>query len=262
LCRYTSEHLSLVKRMILGATSTIRIMSCYFFANESPFVNVVKDLLPQAARRGVRVRLLLDALPAQSALVKATMWGPLLTPYVQGSKDRLEFVEFYKHTLPAAAEGCPPGTFRVAFFKATDARGGYAIKSHMKMFGADGRLAIIGGSNMLPTAATRNNDWWTARQPRSSTPTSGRCGWSRRAKPSIPPRRSSSWAAPFPRLTRRRRRRRRRSPGWLHRHQPHYQPREEVKKKPSSRPRINPIIPWRRAARCSGTSAERASPPS
>lgn len=158
MCRYTSEHLSLVKRMILGATSTIRIMSCYFFANESPFVNVVKDLLPQAARRGVRVRLLLDALPAQSALVKATMWGPLLTPYVQGSKDRLEFVEFYKHTLPAAAEGCPPGTFRVAFFKATDARGGYAIKSHMKMFGADGRLAIIGGSNMLPTAATRNND--------------------------------------------------------------------------------------------------------
>lgn len=152
------EHLSLVRDMILGARSTIRIMSCYFFANEAPFVNVIRDLLPDAARRGVRVRLLLDALPAQSAMVKATLWGPLLTPFVSGSATRLEFMQFYQHTIPAAVGGCPDGNFRVAFFKATDARGGYAIKSHMKMFGADGRLTVIGGSNMLPTKATGNND--------------------------------------------------------------------------------------------------------
>ena len=49
-------------------------------------------------------------------------------------------------------------SFRVAFFKATDKTNGHAIKSHMKMFGVDGRLAIVGGSNMLPTAPTGNND--------------------------------------------------------------------------------------------------------
>ena len=156
ICSY-EEHLRLVRMAIVGARSHLIIMSCYFFANEAPFVNVVKNLLPDAAKRGVRVRLLLDALPAQSALVKAKLWGPA-TKYAQGAKQRLEFLKFYTQTLPDAVKSCPPGSFRVAFFKAFDKTSGHAIKSHMKMFGADGRLAVVGGSNMLPTAATGAND--------------------------------------------------------------------------------------------------------
>lgn len=156
ICSY-EEHLRLVRMAIVGAKSHLNIMSCYFFANEAPFVNVVKHLLPDAAKRGVRVRLLLDALPAQSALVKAKLWGPV-TKYAQGAKQRLQFLDFYTGTLPEAVKSCPPGSFRVAFFKATDKTNGHAIKSHMKMFGVDGRLAIVGGSNMLPTAPTGNND--------------------------------------------------------------------------------------------------------
>ena len=151
------EHLNLVRRMIIGARSTIHVMSCYFFANEEPFVRVIRDLLPDAARRGVEVRLLLDALPAQSAVVKAKLWGPL-TKYAQGAAQRLEFLEFYGKTLPEAVSSCPEGTFRCAFFKAKDAEAGYAVKSHLKLFNVDERLAIIGGSNMLPTRPTGGND--------------------------------------------------------------------------------------------------------
>ena len=56
ICSY-EEHLRLVRMAIVGAKSHLNIMSCYFFANEAPFVNVVKHLLPDAAKRGVRVRL-------------------------------------------------------------------------------------------------------------------------------------------------------------------------------------------------------------
>jgi phosphatidylserine/phosphatidylglycerophosphate/cardiolipin synthase-like enzyme len=152
------EHLRLVEGMIRGAARTIRIMSCYFFANEAPFVRVVRDLLPAAAARGVKVRLLLDALPAQSAVAKAEMWGPL-TRFAQGAAERAAFTRFYGETLPEAIRGVGvPGGFKVAFFKAKDAVTGHDIKSHVKMFAVDGRLAIVGGSNMLPTMATGGYD--------------------------------------------------------------------------------------------------------
>jgi hypothetical protein len=79
------------------------------------------------------VRLLLDALPAQSALGIARMWGPL-TRLSQGRDVRLGYTTLFQETLPDAVASCPPGMFRVAFFRATDARLGYAIKSHMKSF--------------------------------------------------------------------------------------------------------------------------------
>ena len=46
----------MVRDMILGARSSIRVMTCYLFATEMPHVRLIRDLLPSAAKRNVRVR--------------------------------------------------------------------------------------------------------------------------------------------------------------------------------------------------------------
>ena len=151
------EHVGCVERCVRRARSSIAIATCYFKADEAHFTRLLCELLPAAARRGVRVRLLLDATVARAAIARSNGWGPL-SAYASQADARAKFLDFYDNTLRDVIERCPPSSFRVGFFQATEPVAGYEVKSHVKLFAVDGDFAITGGSNLYPTELTQKSD--------------------------------------------------------------------------------------------------------
>ena len=151
------EHVSLVERCVQRARGSIAIATCYFKADEAHFIRLLTELLPAAAKRGVRVRMLLDATVARAAIARSNGWGPL-SKYASEAKSRAKFLDFYDVTLKKVIDACPPGSFRVGFFQATEPIAGYEVKSHVKLFAVDAAFAVTGGSNLYPTMLTQKSD--------------------------------------------------------------------------------------------------------
>lgn len=151
------EHVGCVETAVQRARGSIAIATCYFKADEAHFTRLLCELLPAAARRGVRVRMLLDATVARAAIARSNGWGPL-TPYASQADARAKFLDFYDNTLQKVIAQCPPGSFRVGFFQATEPVAGYEVKSHVKLFAVDGDFAVTGGSNLYPTELTQKSD--------------------------------------------------------------------------------------------------------
>jgi phosphatidylserine/phosphatidylglycerophosphate/cardiolipin synthase-like enzyme len=151
------EHVGCVETAVQRARGSIAIATCYFKADEAHFTRLLCELLPAAARRGVRVRMLLDATVARAAIARSNGWGPL-TPYASQADARAKFLDFYDNTLQKVIKQCPPGSFRVGFFQATEPVAGYEVKSHVKLFAVDGDFAVTGGSNLYPTELTQKSD--------------------------------------------------------------------------------------------------------
>ena len=151
------EHISCVETAVQKAKHSISITTCYFKADERHFIRLLTELLPAAAHRGVRVRMLLDATVARAAIARSNGWGPL-TKYASQADARGKFLKFYDSDLQSVIDACPPGSFRVAFFQATEPEAGYEVKSHVKLFCVDGDFAVTGGSNLYPTELTQKSD--------------------------------------------------------------------------------------------------------
>ena len=151
------EHVTTVESVVTKAIFSIAITTCYFKADEGHFIRLLTELLPAAAKRGVRVRLLLDGTVARAAIARSNGWGPM-TKYASQADAREKFQRFYDKTLKRTIEQCPPGSFKVAFFQAAEPVAGYEVKSHVKLFAVDGAFAITGGSNLYPTELTQKSD--------------------------------------------------------------------------------------------------------
>jgi len=151
------EHVTTVERVVASAKFSISITTCYLKCDEAHFTRLLCELLPAAAKRGVRVRLLLDGTVARAAIARSNGWGPL-SKYASQSNARSAFLAFYDETLAKTIAACPPGSFKVGFFQAAEPVAGYEVKSHVKLFVADGTFAITGGSNLYPMELTQKSD--------------------------------------------------------------------------------------------------------
>jgi cardiolipin synthase len=119
-----SERLDALLELIAGARGELRLLYYMFSADQSG--TVVRDALAGAARRGVRVRLLVDGFGCSS--VDPAFFEPI-----------------------AAAGGC------FCIFHPRYGRR-YLIRNHQKMAVADGERALIGGANVNDHYLTGGTD--------------------------------------------------------------------------------------------------------
>jgi phosphatidylserine/phosphatidylglycerophosphate/cardiolipin synthase-like enzyme len=150
------EHKRTVKALIDGATRSLKVMTCYAHIDLVEHTEILLTLLPEAARRGVRVQIMFDALPFMGTSARINVSDAALH-FLPEKETRLRAKRYFQD-LKRVAESCPEGSFSVIFFQARCAETSHRVKCHQKIFAADDSVCIVGGSNVIPTPAADKND--------------------------------------------------------------------------------------------------------